>query len=216
MRGIKIIFNGDEIHTGEDLDLVQEEKKIEKPTIQSHTIEVPGRDGLLNLTRSLTGKVSYYNRELTFRYFGDGDREHLLEIDDIMSKYHGQTIRIIDDDRPGHYYEGEASVSTEIFPGYIIIELTLNAQPFRLKLKPTVYTYNLGGGSVKLYLENESIEVVPTITTTGAITIVFNGVEVSLSAGTYTVESILFRAGVNTLLISGSGSVTFEYQEGAI
>lgn len=217
MRGIKIIFNDEEIHTGDDLDLVQEEKKIEKPKVQSYTVEVPGRNGLLNLTKSLTGSVTYGNRPLSFRYFGAGDREHLLELDAYMSKFHGQTIRIIDDDRPEHYYEGEASVETEFHGNYITISLTVDAQPFRLKLKPTVYSHNMGGGTTKLYIENESLEVIPTITVTGGdIKIVFNGAEITLGVGTYTVESILFRAGVNVLTVSGTGTIIFEYQEGAI
>lgn len=216
MRGIRIIFNEDEIHTGDDLDLVQEKKEIGKPTVQTHTVQVPGRNGLLNLTKGLTGKVTYYNRTLSFQYFGSGDREHLLELDDIMSKFHGQTIRIIDDDRPNHYYEGEASVTTTINTGYITINLTVDAQPFRLKLKPTVYSYDNAGETVRLYIDNESLEVIPTITVSADFSIVFNGVEVSLSAGTYMLESILFRAGVNVLTVTGTGTIKFEYQEGAI
>ena len=217
MRGITIIFNETEIHTGDDLDLVQEKKTIEKPTIQSHTVQVPGRNGLLNLTRGLTGKVTYYNRALSFQYFGSGDREHLLELDDFMSKYHGQTIRIIDDDRPGYYYEGEASVSTTLNPGYITIVLNVDAQPFRLKTKPTVLTRTIDNATIKLYLENESIDVIPTITVMdGNVKIALNGAEVSLRDGTYTVESIVLLAGINVLTVSGSGTVIFEYQEGAI
>ena len=98
MRGITIILNGESLHTGNDLDLVQEKKEIGKPTVQSYTVQVPGRNGLLNLTKALTGKVSYYNRTLSFQYFGSGSRAGLLELDAIMSRFHGETIRIIDDD----------------------------------------------------------------------------------------------------------------------
>lgn len=215
MRGITIIFNGEEVHTGNDLDLVQEEKKIEKPKIQSYTVEVPGRNGLLNLTKGLTGRVMYYNRSLSFRYFGTGKRSHLLELDAFMSKYHGQTIRIIDDDYPGHYYEGEASVSTEIHGNYIIISLDVDAQPFRLKRTPTVYSRTISG-TVTIELENESIEVFPVITVTAETSIVFNGASFKLSAGSYTSENIVFKAGTNILEVSGTGTITIEYQEGAI
>lgn len=216
MRGITIIFNGEDVHTGDDLDLVQEEKTIGKPTIQSYTVQVPGRNGLLNLTKSLTGKVMYYNRSLFFKYFGDGDLERLLELDAVMSGYHGQTIRIIDDDYPDHYYEGEASVSTEFHSGYVNITLTVDAQPFRLKRKPTVVSREVNNNTIEVSIRNESIEAIPTFTIDGNISITFNGEKVSLSTGTYTVERIQFRGGVNVLTISGSGKVTIEYQEGAI
>lgn len=215
MRGITIIFAGEEVHTGDDLDLVQEKKEISKPKIQSYTAKVPGRNGLLNLTNALTGKVAYENRSLSFQYFASGDRESLLDLEADFLKYHGQTIRIIDDDRPEHYYEGEASVSTEFKSNYLIISLTVDAQPFRLRLAPTIYSREING-TLTAYLSNESIEAIPTITVTAETTITFNGRTVTLSAGTYTVEAFELSRGVNALEISGSGTITIEYQEGAI
>lgn len=215
MRGITIIYNNKSVHTGNDLDLVQEEKKIEKPDVQSHTVKVPGRNGLLNLTKGLTGKVNYYNRNLTFEYFGTGARAHLLELDFIMSQYHGQTIKIIDDDYPTHYYEGEATVSTEFHSNYITIKITVDAQPFRLKINPTVITRTLNG-SAAITLENESIEAIPTIKVTAETTIVFGSVNVTLAAGTYRDEALELKGGSNVFNVSGTGTITIEYQEGAI
>ena len=215
MRGITIIFNNEEIHTGDDLDLVQEVKEIGKPKPQTYTVQVPGRNGLLNLTKGLTGRVTYDNRSLSFRYFGTGDRESLLELDAEFSKYHGQTIRIIDDDYPDHYYEGEATVSTVFNKGYITITLTVDAQPFRLRLEPTIYSREIAG-TVNLYLTNESIEAIPTITVTAETVITFNDVTMTLSAGTYTLEKFELHSGANILEVSGTGTITIEYQEGAI
>ena len=215
MRGIAIIFNNERVHTGDDLDLVQEKKVIDKPAIQSFTAQVPGRDGLINLTRSLTGKVNYYNRPMSFQYFGTGTRKELLDLDAYMSRFHGQTIQIIDDDHPDHYYEGEATVKTSLNSNYITITLEVDAQPFRLKLSPTVYIREISG-EVTVYLNNENIEAIPIITTTGEIRITYNGVTTILSAGTYTIENFVLRSGVNAVKISGTATVTIQYQEGAI
>ena len=215
MRGIKIICNGDEIHTGKDLDLVQEVKEIGKPEIQSHIVEVPGRNGLLNLTKGLTGKVMYFNRELSFRYFGTGTRKRLLEIDALLSYYHGETVRIVDDDYPEHFYEGELSVESELHGNYITISLTVDAQPFRFKMARTVYSRDING-TVTIYLDNESIAAVPTITVTAETKIVFNGVSANISAGTYVAEAFELHKGVNAFEVSGTGTITIEYQEGAI
>lgn len=215
MRGITIIFGNEITHTGDDLDLVQEKKEIEKPEIQSFTAKVPGRNGLLNLTKALTGKVTFYNRALSFQYFGTGDREYLLELDAYMNRLHGQTIQIVDDDYPNHYYEGEASVSTELRSNYIIINLDVDAQPFRLRREMTVYSRDING-TVLVYLDNESIDVVPTITVTGETTITFNGATVSVSAGTYTIDNFELHSGTNIIEVTGTGKITFEYREGAI
>lgn len=215
MRGITIVLDGESVHTGNDLDLVQEEKEIGKPDIQSYTVEVPGRNGLLNLTKALTGRVAYSNRDLKFQYFGSGSRAELLALDEAMSRYHGETIRIIDDDYPNHYYEGEASVSTEFKPNHILISLKVDAQPFRLKRNKTVVSKTISG-STTVTLNNESIEAIPTITVTAETSITFNGVNRTLSAGTYIAEAFVLHRGVNTLTVSGSGKITIEYQEGAI
>lgn len=215
MRGITIIFNDEVIHTGNDLDLVQEKKEIGKPTVQSFTAEVPGRNGLVNLTKGLTGRVMYYNRSLSFQYFGTGKRSHLLELDATMSRFHGQIIRILDDDYPDYYYEGEATVSTTINSNYITINIEIDAYPFRLKVAPTVVSRTLDG-TVTLYLKNESAEVIPTITVTAETTIKFNNRTIVLSAGVYTVEAFVLVGGLNTFEVTGTGTIRIEYQEGAI
>lgn len=215
MRGITIILGDETIHTGNDLDLVQEKKEIGKPTVQTYTAQVPGRNGLLNLTKGLTGKVTYFNRPLAFQYFGTGSRERLLELDEIVGRYHGETIQIIDDDYPGHFYEGEATVSTAFHGRYMTITLNVNAQPFRLKLAPTVISRDLSG-SATITLQNESIEAVPTITVTAETTIIFNGASVRLSAGTYVSELLTLKRGANVFEVTGTGRITIQYQEGAI
>lgn len=215
MRGITIILGNDKVHTGNDLDLVQEEKTIGKPTVQSYSVQVPGRNGLLNLTKSLTGDVTYYNRPLSFKYFGTGNRETLLALDEAMSCYHGETIRIIDDDYPGHYYEGEASVSTELHSNYIVINMTVDAQPFRLKLNPTLFSRSINDSAI-INLDNESIKVIPEITVSQEMTISKGDISHTLEPGTYRVSDFKLTKGVNTFKVKGYGFITFKYQEGAI
>ena len=132
-----------------------------------------------------------------------------------MSRFHGQTIRIVDDDYPSHYYEGEVSVNTELHGNYITIELTVDAQPFRFKRNRTVFHREMDG-TITIYLDNESIDAVPIITVTAETSITYNGKTVSLSAGTYTIDDFVLHAGINEVVISCTGAVTIEYQEGAI
>jgi hypothetical protein len=132
-----------------------------------------------------------------------------------MSRFHGQMIRILDDDYPDYYYEGEATVSTTINSNYITINIEIDAHPFRLKVAPTVVSHTLNG-TVTLYLKNESAEVIPTITVTAETTIKFNNRTMVLSAGVYTVEAFVLVGGLNTFEVTGTGTIRIEYQEGAI
>jgi hypothetical protein len=152
---------------------------------------------------------------MTFQYFGTGNRAHLLSLDETVSKYHGQTIRIIDDDYPDHYYEGEASVETDLKSNYITIVLTVDAQPFRLKRERTTRTYQIDGEKI-IIIPNEHIDAIPTITVTTETEITFNESTVIFTPGTYTVEAFVLASGDNVFTVSGAGEITFEYQEGAI
>lgn len=210
MRGITIVLNDESIHTGNDLDLVQEEKEIGKPKIQSYEIEVPGRNGLLNLTKSLTGEVAYLNRTLRFRYFGSGKRSELLAIDEAFNRYHGETIQIIDDDYPDHYYEGEASVSSEIYGNYIIVILTVDAQAFRFAREQT--SKNFVSSTEKTWnFEYTGFPVAFTLQTSKEVTVTFNGITTTFSSGKYMNEGYVLKRGNNTIKLSANSNVTIFY-----
>lgn len=216
MRGITIVLNGESVHTGNDLDLIQEVKEIGKPDIQSYTVEVPGRNGLLNLTKGLTGGVAFYNRTLKFRYFGTGTRAELLEIDTRMSYYHGETVQIIDDDYPNYYYEGEVSVDTELYGNYIIVNLTVDAQPFRYARNPLTVTKALNG-TVSISLNNKARPVMPVITVNAETTIKVGDTTVRISAGTYVgTGALVLKRGYNTWTVTGNGTIEITYREEVI
>lgn len=217
MRGITIIFNNEKIHTGDDLDLVQEVKEIGKPTIQSYTVEVPGRNGLLNLTKALTGEVTYFNRKLTFRYFCTGTRERMLEVDAILSAFHGETVKIIDDDTPEYYYEGEISVSVTPNVNYITFDISVNALPFRYKLEETSVAVNVNGEtSVSIYYNGHS--VTPRFTTDNAVSVTKDGLTVSWTNKTTraVVYDMKIKKGNNLLTLTGNANVIIQYREEVI
>lgn len=219
MRGIQIELNGVWYDTGDDFGCVMEKKEIERPKVQSHFVEVPGRNGLLNLTSGLTGRVTYFNRNLKYRFFRDGKRSELLEIDAYFSALHGKTCRIFDEDYLGYYFEGEITVESKFYPNYMIVELTVNAQPFRFKFTTTVKSANVYTSSINMTIHNEQMPTAPTIRVVGDdVTITFKGTSVTLRAGYYTVDKFILESGNNifTLKSNGSSTVTFEYQEGAI
>ena len=95
------------------------------------------------------------------------------------------------------------------------ITLVINALPFRYKTEKTVFSRAINGATT-LTLNNESIDATPTITVTAATTITFNGITAKLSAGTYEDARLALHRGVNNIEVSGTGTITIEYQEGAI
>lgn len=216
MRGITIIKDNIRIHTGNDLDLIQEAKELGNPTPQSYLVEVPGRNGLLNLTKGLTGKVCYNNRPLKFQYLGTGNHDILLDTVDVFNTFHGETIRIIDDDTPDWYYEGEASVETKRDGVLVTITLNVNADPFRQKLKVTNVDTILSTTEKSIVVNNYGVVITPTFIVSDSAHIAFNSNTYTLSAGAYVIEDIELKPGSNTLKVSGSGTLTVQYREAKI
>lgn len=212
MRGILI---NDLIHTGNDLGLVMTSKDLPAPTVQSQKIEIPGRNGALDMSEFLTGEPVYDNRTLTFSFFGNGSRDHVLNLITAILSYHGQYLTITIDDYPDWYYEGRAEITYSDKYHYVEFELVVDAQPFRQTIDKKVYTYsNVTNHTITL--DNEGVSVLPTIEVTGETTIVYNGTTYSLSAGTYEPDQLLLNTGDNNWTVTTTGTITISYREAKI
>lgn len=216
MRGITIITDTDSIHTGDDLELVQEIKDIGAPEVQSYLVEVPGRNGLLNLTKGLTGAVTYKNRTLNFQYLGSGLREDLVEIESLFKSYHGEVIKVVDDDTPDYYYEGEATVGTKWSNNLLTITLEINANPFRENLDLTTISTLLATTTKEMKITNDGVRVLPTVKVDGTASIQVGNDIYTLDDGEYTIKSFTLDHGTTVLKVTGSGVLTIKYREARI
>lgn len=217
MRGCTFILNNQSVHTGNDLDLVQEVKSIDYPEVQSYSVEVPGRDGLVFLTKGLTGRVNYFNRPIELVYFASGSRADLIAIERAFGKYHGEVIKIIDDDTPSYYYEGEAMISPKWTKNYLQITVKIDAKPFMYKVQHFERIVALTSSEQTVTIVNNGFEVNPTFTLTGSATIKKGSVTVIAdSSGSWTDSDILISPGSNTITVSGSGSLSITYREAVI
>lgn len=216
MRGIEIVKDNFKIHTGDDLGLVQEVKEIGNPTPQSYLVEVPGRNGLVNLTKGLTGNVTYSNRPLKFQYLTSGTYEEVEETIDLFNSLHGETFKVIDDDTPDYYYEGEATVTVTRKGILTTITLELNANPFRERLELTNITTALTTADKTLVVNNYGVVVQPTIIVGNNAKIVYKGNTYTLSAGTYKISDVELKTGYNSFIVSGSGNLMIQYREAKI
>ena len=86
---------------------------IPPPSVKTHTIEIPGTNGVVDLTESLTPYVLYQNRSGSFEFAVVAERydwAHLYS--KIMNYIHGHRARIILEDDPNWYYEGRFAVNS--------------------------------------------------------------------------------------------------------
>lgn len=68
----------------------------------------------------------------------------------------------------------------------------------------------------KIEIENDRMSVIPKITCEEDSIITFKDNSYSLSAGTHEIPDVQFKQGINNVELYGTGTVTFEFQEGSM
>ncbi len=209
MRGILINHI---IHTGEDIGLVMTEKTISSPTPKTYCVDVPGRDGTLDLSEFLTGNIQYDNRQLKFKFVGDGSRKAILSLINEMMLYHGQMLTIADDDFPDWYYIGRATIAPNDCNSYVEFEMSVDAEPFRYAIEETNIKLTVSG-SKTVTIDNQGIDIVPTITTTAETAVIKEDKRYSLGIGTFMFQDFLLEHGSSSITFEGNSNVTIKFRE---
>ena len=216
MRGVKF---GDH-HTADDWGLILNAKVINTPAPKYVKISVDGRDGDLNLSRTLTGDMKYSNREASFTFLvTDGSQEERAElISEIVNLIHGNELQIIEPDDPDHFLLGECSVnSIQNSKSYGSFIVSAVCEPYRYANEEIRRTITASATESNVVLTNSGRKtLIPTVTVTGTVNLTIGTSKVSLGAGTYKLTSLILRPGSNVVGVSGSGSITFTYREGVI
>lgn len=132
MNNVGVMFG--QHHSWSDFGLRWIDLNLEFPEPQTHTIEVPGRDGVLDFTENINTFVRYGQRKITLTFeLREGDYSSWLSrISDIASKIHGKKLKVIFDLDPGYFYEGRVSMQAakeNYLEGAITIEVL--AQPYK-------------------------------------------------------------------------------------
>lgn len=207
----------DDINTYSDLNLILSASEIPPAQPKTNYIDIPGADGSLDLTEA-NGEVKYYDRDLkfTFTIIPDDSTTFEEKRTEVINLLNGKVCKVTLDRDEDYYYYGRCSVDSYIADKNLHqIEVSVKAKPYKFKQLVTKRTFGLTSTPTEVKIANSRKSVVPSITCTNDNTvIVFNGGTYNLSAGIHKVLDILFVEGNNLVTVSGSGTVTFEYQEG--
>ena len=200
-------------HSYDDFSLILSQKTIGAPSPKTETIDIPGGDGVLDLTEFF-GEVKYNNRNLSFEFSSIVPQAFFMnQFSHIQAALHGRKMRIILDESPEWYYTGRISVSewkAEKAVGKLTIDC--DCEPYRAKLSETVITKDVNGPQTVI-LTNGGKIVVPTIDITGEVQLTFGENFYTLAAGRYDLPGVQLVNGENTILLDGAGTATFTYLE---
>lgn len=204
------------LHSYNDLYLLLTSKEIGSPEAKTRKIDIEGADGSLDLTEFF-GEVKYKNVTHKFDFATIvPQREFLSLFSTVKNALHGKKMRIILDGDPLFYYLGRLKVSSftnEKGIGHISIEC--DCEPFKYKLEKTVVSRAVDGTEA-IILTNGRKRAVPEvrIETESSIRIEFQDSNVwDLGSGSYTLPELELTEGENTVTVTGTGIITFTWQE---
>lgn len=212
MKGIRF---GD-YHSYNDLRLILTKKEVGSPAVKETKIEIEGADSYLDLT-DFFGEPKYQNVNHKFD-FSTIEKNSLSLFSTIKNTLHGKKVRIILDDDPAFYYVGRLSVSSftsEKGIGSLTIEA--DCEPYKFKTAKTIITQTVNG-TTNITLTNMRKRAVPevSINAEGSLNIVYHGNIWDLGAGSYTLPELELQAGENTVAVTGTGTITFTWQEAGL
>ena len=212
MKGIRF----GSFHSYRDFHLILKPKEMAAPAVKVRKIDIEGADSSLDYT-DFFGEAKYEDVTHKFDFSTTVPQSEFLSLySQIKNAIHGKKMRIILDDDPLFYYLGRVSVSpftTDRNIGLVSIEC--DCEPYKLKIDKTVVSKAVTG-SASIILVNSRKRAVPEIKTTAAMTIAFGDFSRAVSAGTFTLPELELVEGENIVTVTGTGTITFSYQEGSL
>lgn len=191
---------------------------------QENYVEVPGRNGALDLSTALTdGEPRYNSRTLEARLErSDGTRlEREAAIETMINWLDGwkMDIRLPDDEL--HYITGRVHVAKEYNdPAHAAVIVTATVDPWRYNLNETAFHLTAATSEKTALLTNQGRRtVVPVLEITGAsaqVMLTFGTASWSLGAGTYQLPDLVVRQGGAEIKYKGSGELYFRYREAVL
>jgi hypothetical protein len=210
MKGIKF----GEYHSYNDFSLILSSKTIGTPSPKTEVIDIPGGDGVLDLT-DFFGEVKYGNRELSFEFSTMVPQEEFMELfSRVQNALHGKKMQIVLDDDAEWTYMGRITVSewkAEKSIGKLAIDC--DCEPYKSRLGDTVIYQIVSDEEISVDLPNGRKSVIPVIDITGNVNLTFGENFWALSAGKYELPALKLTNGNNTVVVGGNGTATFTYRE---
>ena len=179
---------------------------LSPPEPKTYTVDIPGGDGVIDLTQTLTGDVAYKNRQQTFPFMVVNPDSFERVKTDVSNFLHGKSFDYQMTMDPGYTYHGRFTV-TEYghtlysYPGLVgIFSIKIDAEPYKSK---GLQTYQLNATGGKMFrLESGRKPVHPVIECTQPCRVRWKDVVTVVPVGTYRLNDVLFTQGFNEIYIN--------------
>ena len=221
MYGIKI----GEFHSYKDFGLVPTSKPIiNLPSPKLEYLEIPGRQGEIDITESLTSEVIYEMRTGSFEFLVSDIKKWQVVYVKLLSNVHGKKINIILDTEKDYVYQGRMWVSEfKSDKNYAIITLDYKLDPYKYHISDSnngEFIHRIDGitvtNSKRIALDFDSdMTIVPEFNnkTENVLTLNFEGKKFTLPKGISRFPEVRGRKNL-ILSFTGSSTLDISYKRG--
>ena len=221
-------------NTYKDYGLLIQSLIISTPLIKEELVDVPGMNGVLDFSESLTGDVVYNTRMINITLAKRKNESCLVEYSKIQNDIHGRRMKIILSKDPNFYYEGRVFVKDyDKYSLTHVIEIECEVQPYKFDLISSTedwlwdqFDFETGiinetkdlevKGELEVNIIGRRMKVVPKFDCDNPLELIFNDVVYNLSTGINYSPNIEIEEGENKLKFKGNGKVTIEYRGGSL
>lgn len=191
---------------------------LTSPAAQTNLVQVPGRDGSLDLSTVLTDGVPVYgDRKLTVVLeISDGDRasrEQLIR--DVVNQLDGYRKDIQLPDDADHYLKGRLQVVKNYNDlAHASVTITAICDPWLYSAAEKIHSLTLSTSVKTVTLTNSGRRPVsPTFVVSSSATVSVGSSTWNLSAGTYRLPGLVLQPGSTSLKYNGSGTLKISFRE---
>lgn len=214
---------------------LKELHSVQPPELKSYYQDVPGGDGSIDLTEANAGRPTYNRREITMNFQCELPMNRWTStMSEILRHFHGKEGKVIFEDDPDYYYIGRMAVSDyqrAVQTGSFAI--MVNAEPYKYELLSSLEpwqwdSFNFRTGIIRSYgnlrvdgtrvltIPGRDRWVIPEMEVTGTLNLTFEGVTYQLKEGKNKIYDVVIKAGENSLIFTGNGTVSVGYRGGIL
>lgn len=200
-----------------DMGITVTDITVSVPEPKTTTTDIPGRDGVLDQSKAVSGRINYSNRVLTISgYVKETYSLYLQRYSNLLNLIGSDIVEIINKSEPDFIWQGRAAINYENTDAlHSEISIECDVFPYKRKKTDTVVQKTLTGEATDIVCGNLAEPVVPTVETTAATQIRFKGKVFDVQAGSRKLD-IVFERGDNVLNVTGTGEIKITYREGSL
>ena len=181
------------------------------------------------------GDVKYDNRTLTFKFSVINPTKNWETVKSALANYlHGQKMNVILDVDKGFYYTGRCTLDSWSESKKLgTLTVKVDAEPYKYSVLEStddwlwdIFNFESGviydlssitvSGTKVVTVPSMRMKVVPTITVSANMDVMFNGVEYGLTAGVNRNLNIILSEGDNEMTFIGTGTVSIKFRWGSL